>query len=477
MSYSEIFLEIYKKNKRAIHIYIIAALTFAIFLSGDGNIVYATAAAGTAGAITALGGEGGTLLVTLFQAMGISVDVSTGLAIAATVSIALDVIPKEILMEWGFVAEGIEISFRFFDMWWIRAICYIWFIVSKLVSVIPPLNFASGVCEYIETKIGQFIPLLVGLANAGLIFSSGTFVHAATTPETILTGDIVSSVLSVFIIFLALVSLLVVYVFVRTFFFFIRIILLPFYVVVPPLSFIVGAIKSIIILGLGVSALSDPQVFLFLYILIVLISMAFFKKAYITIRYFKNIYVKPFFRKFKGYDDISLITTKCPKKVRNHLADKNVDILMPVYLMKKIPEHKYAKRYDRWWFVSSESKQWICKPKFMSDSCYRIEINDIEEKNIFIQKSLRFFEIFSLKDSQNIGKKARRVHKKIHIVFSKEYLYRFENIKEITGFADYKEYTKEIQEERKLSRIEQKEEKRLQRLALKEERKLAKKKS
>ena len=82
-----------------------------------------------------------------------------------------------------------------------------------------------------------------------------------------------------------------------------------------------------------------------------------------------------------------------------------------------------------------------------------------------------------MKDSQNIGKKARRVHKKIHIVFSKEYLYRFENIKEITGFADYKEYTKEIQEERKLSRIEQKEEKRLQRLALKEERKLAKKKS
>ena len=123
----------------------------------------------------------------------------------------------------------------------------------------------------------------------------------------------------------------------------------------------------------------------------------------------------------------------------------------------------------------------------MSGSCHRIEISDIEEKNIFIQKSLRFFEIFTLQDSQNIGKKFKRVRKEFHIVFSKEYLHQFDTIKECTGFVDYREYEKEQKEVRKLSRIEQKEaqkllrieqkeEKRLQRLELKQKKKLAKKK-
>lgn len=97
---------------------------------------------------------------------------------------------------------------------------------------------------------------------------------------------------------------------------------------------------------------------------------------------------------------------------------------------------------------------------------------------MFIKKSLRFFEIFNLKGGEeNVGRSFRKVHKKIHVVFSKEYYYCFEKIKAITTFIDYTEYAKQIKQGIKLSKKEQREQKRQERLEAKEEKRIARQKN
>ena len=69
---------------------------------------------------------------------------------------------------------------------------------------------------------------------------------------------------------------------------------------------------------------------------------------------------------------------------------------------------------------------------------------------IFIKKSLRFFEIFNLAEGEgNIGKLFSKVPKRLHVVFSMEYFYRFEEMKMLTGFMDYTLYSNQIKESNK----------------------------
>ena len=99
-------------------------------------------------------------------------------------------------------------------------------------------------------------------------------------------------------------------------------------------------------------------------------AILLFKKAYITIRYFRNIYVRPFLRKFLGYDsEIPLVMPKAPKKVKLFVGEFKVDILIPVYILRKISGIKHIHRHDRWWFVSTEDKKFICKPCFLKKRC------------------------------------------------------------------------------------------------------------
>ncbi|MBR5596116.1 MAG: hypothetical protein IKW30_01755 [Lachnospiraceae bacterium] len=458
MAYSEIFTEIYTENKKEIRIYIMFALAFSILAFSSGNVVYATATLGTAGTIMALGGQGGAILAPIVKAVPINFDVSSGLAIVSAVSILFDIVPQDFLTNVGIPTYLIESSFGLLDVWAIRILCFVWFIVGKLPRT-NRISYSTGlVLEYIETKCGKWIQALIVFSDYYANFSSALPVQASSSTDTSLVIDTATTFFSAFTCFFILVSLLVIYLLIRTFFFFISIILIPFCTVVPFSALVIELLKIGLIICLEGIALVNQNLFWIIYALVLVLSIFFFKKAYITVRYFKNIYVRPFFKKFRGYDHkIPLCTKKYPRKIRNYIENEEVAILMPVYLIKKIPYHEYTYRHDKWWLVSSETKQYICKPCFMNNSCYVIELNNTEDKKVYIQQSLRFFEIFTLENEKDIGKTFRRIHKKIHIVFSKEYLYRFQNIKEITGFVDYTEYCKEMKQEKKFSRKEQRE--------------------
>ena len=109
----------------------------------SGNIVYATATLGTAGTVMALGGQGGALLVPIVKAGLINFDVSSGLAIVSAISILFDTVPQEFFTTIGIPTWLIESSFGLLEVWAIRVLCFVWFIVGKLLRT-NRISYSTG---------------------------------------------------------------------------------------------------------------------------------------------------------------------------------------------------------------------------------------------------------------------------------------------------------------------------------------------
>lgn len=166
-------------------------------------------------------------------------------------------------------------------------------------------------------------------------------------------------------------------------------------------------------------------------------------------------YVKPFFKRFSGFEkDIPLVSPNVPKKVLNYIGEAKADVIIPVYLARKVANHDYVMKHDRWWFVSAGNKKFICKPCFGKNDCYCMELQNTSIDKMFIKKSLRFFEVFNLEagEEKNIGRLFTKVHKRMHFVFSMEYFHRFEEMKELIGYTDYTLYSNQIKETNKLAK-------------------------
>lgn len=473
MTYSEIFKEIYYNNKKFIRAYTTICLVFSIFAFGSGNLVFASQI--SAENIFDNGGSFGSMLMPIVQVVLGSIDAPSAAVILSACSFFFDIIPLGTSVGIESIEELSTLSFGLFDFNIVRVLSLAWFALEKLAKS-NRVTYTTGlILENLSNKIGKVIcaisPFLTFLSD----FSPSTSVQAASIVSS--EPGAIKYVLNALTCFVFLMSALVVYSLVRCLFFFINIMLLPICSLVPFSACSFGGIKIIGLIGLlCLAIMHHPYIFYAISILILFFAIKTFKKAYITIRYFKNIYVKPFFKRFFGYNsEIPLIAPKIPRKIKCYVNDSNADIIIPVYLVKRINGRKYTKRHDLWWFVSLNDKQFICKPRFGKNTCYSIELNNNIEEKMFIKKSIRFFEIFNLKGNEkDIGRAFRKVHKNIHVVFSKEYFYRFEKIKEITTFTDYTEYRNQMKQNIQLSRKEAREIRRQEKLEAKEERRIAK---
>lgn len=479
MTYSQIFKELYYKNKKSIYIYVTVCLVFSIFAFGNGNLVFASDSFTTPEIVNALGGSfGEKLFVPFVQILPGGIDVSSALLILSIISFGLDFIPESSLSTFGNVIgiEGLgklsDYSFGLLDFNWFRIICLVWFLIAKL-SKSNRVTYTTGlILENYESKIGAFVNALVVASQLLANMQLGTTVQAASATSQ--PTDMVKYSFNGFnalICFVLLISILVIYLFIRSLFYFINIVLLPVCTLVPFSSLVIEAIKIISIIVLILTSIFHPVIFSVIFALTLIIAIMLFRTAYITIRYFKSIYVKPFFKRFRGYNSgIPLVAPKIPQKVRCYVNESDVNIIIPVYILKKVSGQKSMYWHDRWWFVSTKDKQYICKPSFIKNTCYCVDLNNSVNEKMFIKNSLRFFEVFNLKGTEeDIGRAFRKVNKKIHFVFSKEYYHRFNELKELTMFTDYTEYRKQIKQNIKLTR----EEKRQAKLEAKEERRIA----
>ena len=473
MTYSQIFKNVYYDNKKLLRIYLTICVVASVFFFGTTKVLFATEDFTTSEVVATLGGNFGVLFAPFMQSFLAAIDTPSALVLLCGASIALDYIPVEALDSAGnFIgAENLEslsyYSFGLLDSNIFRVLCVVWFIVSKL-SRSNRVTYSTGlVLEDIENKIGAFVNIVVALSQFLSNLPAVTTVQAATEGSQSVSA---SPVLTAFLCIIFLIGILAVYFFVRWLFYFIDIILIPICSLVPFSATALETGKTALIAIMMIISVLQPYIFVFIAIVTLIISIVLFKKIYVTIRYFKRIYVRPFFKRFVGYDtEIPLISPKIPKKVMEALQNVPADIVIPVYLINRILGHKYTHRHDCWWYVHTQTAQVLLKPRLFKKGCYCISLTDTSGQKMFIKKSLRFFEVFNLLGTEeNIGKPLHKVRKKIHFVFSKEYMHRFEYIKQLTGYVDYTEYRAMIRANMKLSKAESKEQQKLARLEAKE---------
>lgn len=478
MTYSQIFKEIYYENKKFLRAYVTICLVFSILAFGSGSLVFASNNFTTSEIVGSLGGNFGKMIMPVVQSYLGSIDPSSAMLILSVISLGVNNLPEDVLSSFGNAlgVEGLErlsdYSFGIFEYNSFRIFCLVWFIIAKL-SKSNRVTYTTGlILENFESKMAGFVNALIVISQILVNIPLGITVQAASTTSQ--SGDVVKYGFNALICFVLLMCILIVYVFIRCLFFFINIVLLPVCAIAPFSALGNEAVKIVGIVGLICIALARPAIFCIVFVLMLLIAIKLFRKAYITIRYFNNIYAKPFFKRFRGYDsEIPLVAPKIPNKLKRYLNDANIDIIIPVYILKKVSGQKRMYWHDRWWLVSTKDKQCICKPCFIKKTCYCIDLNSSSDKKMFIKKSLRFFEVFNLKGTEeDIGRAFHKVHKNIHFVFSKEYFYRFEEIKELTMFTDYAEYRSRKKQDIKLTRKE----KRQAKLEAKEERRMARQK-
>lgn len=479
MTYTAIFKEIYYNNRKFIRTYLTICLVFSMLAFGNGGVSQAGSDITSTEAISTLGGEFGALIAPLAESYLAGIDLSSAFLIFSAISLSFDYIPAEAMATVGDAigVDGLEglinFSFGILDYNVVRILCLLWFILDK-VAKSNRVTYSTGVIlEEYEAKIGAVVLFLVTASQYLSNIPLSNTVQAAT--DSIQPLTVATRGFNALICFMLLMGVMVVYALIRCLFFFIDIIIMPTCTITPFAGLIIEMVKTLSIVGLMCLAVAHPYVFCVIFLITLAIAIKMFRTTYITIRYFKHIYVKPFFRKFRGYDrEIPLVAPRAPKKVKQFTAQGATDILLPVYTLKKVSGEKGMRRYDRWWFVSTPERKYLCKPYCFKNTCRCIELKNSEEHKIFIKKSFRFFEIFGLKDNtETIAQPFHPTHKQLYFVFSKEYYHRFETIKELTQFTDYTEYKNQIKEQLKLIQKENKLAKRQARLEAKEERRIA----
>ena len=459
MTHKQAFQAFYHENKRYILFCLTICLVFSMLAYGNAHLTKASETVTMTETVSALGGEFGTVFAPVAEGYMSGIDTPTVLTILCGISIALDHIPESTLTKVGeaIYVDGLEgladYSFGIIDYNFFRILCVVWFVITKLLKSNELTRTTAVILEDVETKIGAVVTILVVATQFLANIAPQTTVQAAGNGMQ--TGNAMQSGFTAVMCFGLLVSVFITYFFVSYFVYFIDIILLPICSVVGLSSFGVELLKTV---GIGILfylSVFHPVLFLVVFGAIFIVAVLLFKKAYITIRYFKRIYVKPFFKRLSGFDrEIPLISAKVPKKVLDYVGDAKADIIIPVYLARKVANHYYVLKHERWWFVVMNNRKFICKPCFGRNDCYCMELHNATVDKMFIKKSLRFFEVFNLEagEENNIGRLFAKVYKRMHFVFSMEYFHRFEEIKELTGYTDYTIYCNQVKETNKLAK-------------------------
>lgn len=484
MTYTDIFKEIYINNKKFIYVFLTFTIVFSFFSFYSYKGTYATIEMNELNetdSLELIGGDAGKVLAALLSSQCIGIDLPGGMFFLSGVSFIIKSIPEDVISKFSEDnnikgLNGVRnFSFGLFDNNFVRFFSLMWFIVARFLKGNKLTNSTAVILEKVNVKIGKYVSIMISLINLLSIMGSNNTVHAAgfRNIESLASNNIINVFLSMFIIICGLIVFLLI----RYFLYFLDIIAVPASAFIPFFAFFKELLMTIFIIVMFSSLLFFPELFIVFSLLIIFLSIILFKKIYITVRYFENIYVKPFFKKLFGYNsEISLISNKAPRKVKKFTSDQNIDILIPIYIIRKFDGNKYTRKHDRWWIVVSNKTSYICKPNLFKEGCVKIELNSTVDKKIFIKKSLRFFEIFNLKGGEeNLCKLFRKVNKNIHFVFSKEYFYKYDMICNITGFTDYNNYTKMLKDNIKLSRKEAREQKRIEKLERREEQRLLRK--
>ncbi len=455
MTYLETLEDYLSSHKRQIQFALIFAAFFSVFLfySNIGNISVNAADLSLYGT-GILGGTISTALIMFATNASISLAPPIALSFTAIISILNDIFEFSQLDNY---------SFGLLDMWVFRIFVFVWAIASVLPRFFQLSHTVGVVIENVDNICGLLAVIIIPVSQVfGNMAGSEIVLAAEASSTTKLTigGIIVSAVILIPLFFIYLVALVTGYIFINTFMFFIDVVLVPFCSFIPFLSGAIEILKICVTFVAIILSIFLPEIYLIPYLILLIISMIFFKKAWKAVKFFKSIYVQPLIARIFGYKkDISLVNKRVPKKLIADLNANDIRIAIPVYSVKKRKDLQ-IKKHEKWWFIQCGDYSYIRKKKAFSKNFYNIQLLNQASKKIFIKKSFRFFEIFTLENEVNIGLVFRNVWKDLHFVYSKEYFFKFDEIVNTTGFVDYSSYKRVITDNIKLTRRQAREIKR-----------------
>ncbi len=473
------------KHRKFIQIYLMIAMAVSVAFAFSGNYLIAAEAAGVATTVGVLGGSFGAVFGAIAESNLTGLDVSSVMALSSIVSIIVQYVPQG-FFDTIHMSFAKQYSFGLLEFWPVRIFCFVWCAVSWISRSTQVSDSFGVILENIESYLGFFVNIAVLISQ---IFMNGTGlpVEAASLVDNGVTAAVAHHAVTmasftnvlltganILIGFFILVYCALAYIFVRLLFLYIDVILVPICSMIPCSSAVVNIIKFTNIFWMGVLAIFAPYVFMVLYGIILILAIIFFPRAVRAIRYYGNIYTKPFFKRMRGFrQDYPLVFPKIPKPIRLKENLEGVTLVMPVYLLRKLTK-KY-KKYQLWYLIQTPTEAYLCKPKLSKKKPnLRIDLENSVEKKMFIRKGARYFEVFNLRvGEEEMTKSVRRIHKDIHFVFSKEYYYRYDEIKNYTGYVDFKEYQTQILNEKKAAKKALREMKRMEREEAREAKRIA----
>ena len=330
-------------------------------------------------------------------------------------------------------------SYGIFENRYVSIALLVWFGVPLILKSFSKTNALGTSIEAAQKKVNGIIMAVILMSQLIMTAEPSSKVRAASA-----IGNTLRFGISAFACFMILIVAMIVYLLVHYLFSLLDIIMVPVCTVVPFVSllYVLGKLAFIWIMILF--AVYIPWFFFFLAAVIVIVAAFMFRTAYMAMRYFEDIYVKTIYRKiFGGYDqNIPILTEKkVPAKIRAFLAERNVQMVIPVYVLKPIPDIKGMHKWDRFWMVSEQGATYLVKPVSGKRNIMQVPLYNNPAQKMFINPFLPYYEIFNIYGSEEaIVKTFKKVPKMCHIVFSKQYFHRYQEIGYLTGFVDYRQY-------------------------------------
>jgi len=404
---------VYEDNKRLLKFYVVMALLFAIIMC------FSTTSFAIGDDVSPV--YGGTFGTTFEQAaefaFGTSISPSYIMGLSSALSIlkeaGVDFLPK--------------LSFGLCDLWAVRILSFIWVALTMLTPVI------GEEMEKINTKyVGPFMIFAFEFIAIMELGKGGNSVNAAGFgAAAAVSSSAGSTVLLIIGEFFKILFMLAVYFFVRYFNYAISALVALSTGLSSLMSAAYRLFRAIFVTVVLILAEECPEVFYVFYALLIILSVLVFRWAYRIINYFKAIYIAPVKRMiFHRNDIIPLINKKAPKNL------KDSPVAIPVYsLNTKVGGVEVKTRTKYWLGVDSEG------PFFYRRKFFRRPELKLRLEGMYLREAGLFRRGFI-----EISDPDRKIAR---LVMSREYKPLFDDILNITGFADYRIVLQKAKEEKK----------------------------
>lgn len=438
MSYKEIFADIYKKHKYQILILLSVALIWSAFLFfGQIRTASADTVLNTPSALSleTFGSSSAELATSVMETVGVSADPYTVLTFIGIVSRLNEHFGWNLNISPGLMKYDV-----------IFAMVAILFCISKISKCFGSTKALSMIhFSEIEKWVGLIFTVLLSSSvfidlvtrNSTAMAGPALFACTAGMPgsASAASGAITGIAFMVLSFFITLLSWIIYYI-VKLFFDFLDIITLPLSAF-PGATFVYETVKTAGVISVMTAIMFFPVIGLVLCLLIIITAAVFFKKSYAAMLYFRKIYLKPFFRGIFGYSEtIPLVHKKFPSRVEKLFPESEITLALPVYNIKALETPK-IRRYTRLWLVCSNREMFLCLPSFKKKDGFVTFFSSLPKHPVYLKKSRRFLEIFCTPEGEDMNRKYARIRKNYHLVLSKEYSKRIDEILSVSGYSLY----------------------------------------